>query len=547
MRVLRIFLVLISSTLALNLSARAQDSSRMERFLGVSGHQKPPAPLPVPQGLQDHVADGKLVLSLNDCIRLALSNNTDIRLDHSQIEFAQNNLHRSHGRFDPLVTSGFSDNRAKSPAITQVQGAAILDTLSQTTTLGYAQTFQTGTNFQTSFNASKLSTNDSLSLVNPSIATDLQFAVTQPLLRNFGLFPNRAPILIARRNLNQARSVFQGEVNDIILQTVGNYWNVVLARESLTVQRKSLEEAQKSYDHDKKALGLGALPPLDIYRSESQVASRRVGVIQAEYALKQAEDQFRRVIGADLDPAMRVLDLELTDQPEPLGALPSTDIATTLARALVNRPELEATRQQLAADELNIRLAHNSLKPDLELSGFYSGNGVAGNQFNTAAPPVLVSRTGLGDGLSQSFHFTYPAYGASLSLTLPIRNHSAEANLADASVSRRRDQYQQRRNTQNITLEVTNAVHALEQTKLSMEASKVALDLAQQSLHADERKYELGAETVFFVLDAQTQLAQAALNLIQAQVNFQIAVAQVDHSTGDLMEHHHVEILEPPR
>ncbi len=547
MRVLRIFLVLISSTLALNLSARAQDSSRMERFLGVSGHQKPPAPLPVPQGLQDHVADGKLVLSLNDCIRLALSNNTDIRLDHSQIEFAQNNLHRSHGRFDPLVTSGFSDNRAKSPAITQVQGAAILDTLSQTTTLGYAQTFQTGTNFQTSFNASKLSTNDSLSLVNPSIATDLQFAVTQPLLRNFGLFPNRAPILIARRNLNQARSVFQGEVNDIILQTVGNYWNVVLARESLTVQRKSLEEAQKSYDHDKKALGLGALPPLDIYRSESQVASRRVGVIQAEYALKQAEDQFRQVIGADLDPAMRVLDLELTDQPEPLGALPSTDIATTLARALVNRPELEATRQQLAADELNIRLAHNSLKPDLELSGFYSGNGVAGNQFNTAAPPVLVSRTGLGDGLSQSFHFTYPAYGASLSLTLPIRNHSAEANLADASVSRRRDQYQQRRNTQNITLEVTNAVHALEQTKLSMEASKVALDLAQQSLHADERKYELGAETVFFVLDAQTQLAQAALNLIQAQVNFQIAVAQVDHSTGDLMEHHHVEILEPPR
>jgi outer membrane protein len=547
MKVLRVFLVLISSTLALNFSARAQDSSRMERFLGVSGPQKPPAPLPVPQGLQDHVANGKLVLSLNDGIRLALSNNTDIRLDHSQIEFAQNNLYRSHGRFDPLVTSSFADNRTKSPAITQVQGAAILDTLSQTTSFGYAQTFQTGTNFQTSFNASKLSTNDSLSLVNPSIATDLQFTVTQPLLRNFGLFPNRAPILIAQRNLHQARSVFQGEANDIILQTVGNYWNVVLARESLTVQRKSLEEAQKSYDHDKKALGLGALPPLDIYRSESQVASRRVGVIQAEYALKQAEDQFRQVIGADLDPAMRVLDLELTDQPEPLGALPSTDIATTLARALVNRPELEATRQQLAGDELSIRLAHNSLKPDLELSGFYSGNGLAGNQFNTAVPPVLVSRTGLGDGLSQSFHFTYPAYGASLSLTLPIKNHSAEANLADASVSRRRDQYQQRRTTQNITLEVSNAVHALEQTKLSMEASKVALDLAQQSLHADERKYELGAETVFFVLDAQTQLAQAELNLIQAQVNFQIAVAQVDHATGDLMEHHHVEISEPPK
>ncbi len=540
MNVLRLWFALIVLMLTFSFSALAQEAPRRERFLGISSHQKPAAPLPAPQGLQDHAANGKLVLSLDDSIRLALSNNTDVRIDRSQIEFAQNNLHRARGPFDPLATSGFADNRTKSPAITQIQGALIPDILVQTTILGYAQTFQTGTNFQTSFNASKLSTNDSLSLVNPSIATGLQFTVTQPLLRNFGLFPNRAPILIAQRNLNQARAVFQAEVNDIILQTVGNYWNVVFTRESLTVQRKSLEEAQKSYDHDKKALGLGALPPLDIYRSESQVASRRVGVIQAEYALKQAEDQFRQVIGADLDPAIRVLDLDLTDQPEPLGELLSTDIATTLTRALANRPELEATRQQLTSNELSIRLAHNSLKPDLELSGFYSGNGLAGNS-------ATAGNTGLGTSLSQVFHFTYPAYGASLSLNLPIKNHSAEANLADAAVSRRRDQYQQRRTTQNITLEVTNAVHALEQAKLSMEASKVALDLAQKSLRADERKYELGAETVFFVLDAQTQLAQAELNLVQAQVNFQIAVARLDHATGDLMEHHHVEIKEPSR
>src|SRR6266567_1867764 len=544
MRVLRFMFALIALLVAPSFSALAQEPPRLERLLGISGRQKLAGPLPSPQGLQDHVANGKLVLSLGDSIRLALSNNTDVRLDHSQIEFAQNNLHRAHGPFDPSVTSSFADNRTKSPAITQIQGAPVLDTLVQTTTLGYSQTFQTGTNFQTTFSANKLSTNDSLSLVNPSLASDLQFTLTQPLLRNFGLFPNRAPILIAQRNLNQARAVFQGEVNDIILQTVGRYWSVVLTRESLTVQRKSLEEAQKSYDHDKKALGLGALPPLDIYRSESQVASRRVSVIQAEYTLKQAEDQFRQIVGADLDPAIRVLDLELIDQPEPIGDLPTTDIATALARALANRPEFEAARQQLAGDELSIRLAHNSLKPDLELSGFYTGNGVAGHKFNTATPPQLITITGLGDSLSQTLHFTYPAYGAALSLSLPVKNHSAEANLADADASRRRDQYQERRTNQNITLEVTNAVHALEQAKLSIEASKVALDLAQKSLRADERKYELGAETVFFVLDSQIVLAQAELNLVQSQVNFQLAVAQVDHATGDLLDHHHVQILD---
>src|SRR5256885_16592285 len=142
--------------------------------------------------------------------------------------------------------------------------------------------------------------------------------------------------------------------------------------------------------------------------------------------------------------SIRVLDLELIDQPEPIGDLPNTDIATALARALANRPEFEAARQQLAGDELSIRLAHNSLKPDLELSGFYLGNGVAGNQFNTATPPQLIGATGLGDGLSQTLHFTYPAYGAVLALSLPIKNHSAEASLADAVVGHRRDQYLER-------------------------------------------------------------------------------------------------------
>jgi outer membrane protein TolC len=512
----------------------------MERYLGISGKQKPAAPLLAPQDLKDHVVNGKLVLSLDDCIRLALSYNTDIHLDHYQIDTAENNLQRVYAPFDPLLTSSFTDQRNKTPTSTQLSGASILNELTQQTQFGYSQTFQTGTNFQGSLIAGKSSTNSSFNTLNPATATTLQFSVTQPLLRNRGLFPNRAPILIAQRNLKQARASFLGEVSDIIQQIVGNYWNVVLAREVLAVQQKSLDEAQKSYDHDKKALSLGALPPLDIYRSESQVASRRVGVIQAEYAVKQAEDQFRQGIAADIDPATRVLDLELTDRPEPVGELLTIDIPTALARAIANRPELDAVHQQLAIDELSIRLAHNNLKPDLELSGFYLGNGLNGYQPG-------VANTGIGTSLSQSFRFAFPAYGATLSLALPIKNHSAEANLADALVSRGHDQYQERETNQSILLDITTAVHALEAAKLGMEAAKVAVDLAKETLHADERKYELGAEQIFFVLDAQTQLAQAELNLIQSQVNFQLAVTQVDHATGDLLEHHHVEIVEPAK
>jgi len=521
--------------------AAAQNASRLEEYLGYSRKLKPVASLPSPQGFQDHTTNGKLALSLEDSIRLALANNTEVRLDYSQVQFAENALFRSHRPFDPGLSTSFSDQRGKNPTITQTAGAPILTSLSQNTSINYGQTFETGTNFQSSFNADKLSTNSSLSLANPSITTSLSFTVTQPLLRNFGLLPNRAPIVIAQRNLKQARSSFQSQVNDIVFLAVGQYWNAIQARENLVVQQKSLAEAERSYDHDKKALGLGALPPLDIYRSESQVASRKVAVIQAEYSLKQAEDQFRHVVGADIDPATRVLDLDLTESPRPVDELFQTDIQTSLQRALTNRPEFEAQRLQLANDALNMKLAHNNLRPDLELSGLYSSNVLAGNQVSPL-PSV-----GFGSSLGQLLHFTYPTYGVTLTLNLPIRNHAAEANLGDALVSQQHDQYLERQTLQNITLEVTNAVHLLEQSKLSIEAAKIALDLAEKNLHADERKYALGTEAIFFVLEAQTELAQAELNLLQAQIGYQVAVAALDHATGDLLTHHHVQILDPTK
>jgi outer membrane protein len=522
--------------------ALAQNSQPLERLLGIPAKQKPAPPLPTPEGFPDHIVGGKLVLSLEDSIRLALVNNTDIRLDSSAMEFAQNNVFRQYQLFDPLLLASFNDQRSMTPTSTQLQGAEVLNTLTQTTTFGYSQTFASGTNFQTNFSFNKFSTNSTFSFLNPSIPTTLQFQVTQPLLKNLGLFANRAPILIAQRNLKQAQLVFQSEVNDILLQTIEGYWNVVLAREALVVQNKSYDEAQKSYDHDKKALSLGALPPLDIYRSESQVASRRVGLIQAEYSLKQAEDQFRQIIGADRDPAIRALDIELSEDFRPAGALADLDIATALSRALANRPEFDAARQMLASDEMNIRLAHNNIRPDLELTGSYATNGLGGNEYNSAVPPVLISTGGLGESVNQMFHFNYPTYGVALSLRLPIKNHSAEANLGDALVSRTHDQYQEEKTRQTITLEVTNAVHQLEESKLSLEAARVAVDLAGKSLRAEERKYELGSSTVFFVLDAQTQLAQAEFSLAQAETGYQTAVAEVEHATGELLSRYHVQL-----
>jgi outer membrane protein TolC len=369
----------------------------------------------------------------------------------------------------------------------------------------------------------------------------LQF--TQPLLRNFGRFANTAPLIIARKALQQSRASFEAEVNDAILQVVIQYWTVVQARGSYDVEQKSLALAESSYQHDKRALELGALPPLDIYRSQSEVAARRVQAIQSEYALKQAQEALRFTIGVDQDPVLAALDLELVEKPEPQGEMETIDPAELLRKALSARPEIAAANDALAGDETGIRLAHNALKPDLSLTGFYQSTGIGGNQYDLNTGQ-LISQGGLGSSYSQLFGFGFPGYGGTLTLNLPIRNRGAKANLGSALVARRRDLYTSQMTREQIVRQVTDSVHLLEEAKLTLAAGKTSLELAQKSLAADQRKYELGAETNFFVLDSQTKLAQSELDLLQTQINYQIARATVDHATGSLLEPYHVQIEE---
>ena len=501
--------------------------------------------LGMPEHLKSYVAEGKLRLSLQDAVVLTLENNSFVRIQEAQIDFSKFTLLGAHSPFDPSVTGSYiTNNTTSAPGITLGGTGVALATksITRTTQLNYSETFETGTNVQAGLSSSHYSFSNSsagsVGIFDPSVNSSLNFQFTQPLLRNAWLFANQAPLIIARRNLQQSRANFAAEVSNSILQAVQEYWSVVEAQGSLDVAKRSLDAAEASYKRDKRALELGALPPLDIYRSESQVASRRVQVIQTEYSLKQAEDTLRLTIGADQDPYFEALDLDLTEKPEPGGELRTIDAATALQAALTKRPEFDATRAALANDATRIRLAHNHQLPELDLTGIYASNGLGGAQLSSTGQTLSAS------SLNQLFHFNYPTYGAQLSLTLPIRNRAAQAELGSALVSRRSDLYSERRLQEQVMLDVNNAVHQLEQAKLSIAAGKEALDLAKKNTAAEQRKYELGPGTIFLVLEAQTEEAAAEQTLLQAEVGYQIALAGVDHATGELLEPYHVQIAE---
>lgn len=532
-------LSLLISLSFLSLPVWAQTFPKPNYFQRVFVRPAAPRSVPGPDGLDTYVVDGKLRLGLQDAVRLTLANNTDVRLSRLQVDLASNAITKSYGPFDPVLTSSFSPQRSTSPATSTLQGAATPSSLSQVFQSQYSQQFATGMQYSVSLNATRSSSNSSFASVNPSISSGLQFSISQPLLRNRGVFPNRAPITIAQRNLKQSRSGFEAQVSDTVLRAINSYWDVVQSRENLKVLQNALDLAEATYKQNKRALELGALPPLDIYRSESQVAQRKLQLIQAEYQLKQAEDEFRRNIGVDLDSRVAALDLDLTEPVDP-PLLRTMDIQEALQTAMQSRPELASLQEQLAIDDINLRLSHNSMQPDLNLSTFYTTNGVGGTQFDDSG--AVVARTGFADALDQLSGFNFPTYGFNLQLRLPLRNRSAEADMGSAVVSKQRSLYQLRQRQQAITLEVKNSVHQLEEAKLSIEAAKLSRDLAQKNLEAEQRKYELGANTIFFVLDAQNQLAQAEQSLVQAQISYQRASASLDRDMGKLLEANRVQL-----
>jgi outer membrane protein len=527
--------------------ASAQVSSS-PGYIGTLLHRpNVPVQIPGPTHLEDFVKDGKLRLGLEDAILLTLENNTDINVDRAQYDLSRFALQRAYGTFDPAISAGFAPTRSVSPTNTSLAGAATLSSLSQTSNINYTEQFQTGTLFGAGLNNTRSTSNSSFSIVNPAFFTGLTFSLAQPLWRKAGLFANRAPIIIAQRGIRQSQATFQAQVSDILARAINQYWDVVEARKNLEVIRKSVELAEASYKRDKRALELGALPPLDIYRSESQVAQRKIALIQVEYNLKRVEESLRQTIGADLDPRIGALDLDLTENADSSGNVATVDLQDVLAQALKNRAEIEAQHQQLAIDDTTVRVANNNLKPDLNLSATYTSNGLGGISFaSSPSGPVVVSNGGFGDSLSQLAGFSFPTYGMNLQLRLPIRNRAAAADLGSALVSKKNGLYRMRSLEQAISTEVKNAVHDLEQAELVITAAQASRDLAAKTLSAEERKYQLGAGTIFFVLDAQNQLSSAELALVQSQIAYQRALTAVDHASGVLLAKHKMSVASTP-
>ena len=540
----------------------------------------PYTPTPVPEpiltnapSIEQMVQDGKLRISLQDAVDLALQNNLSIVIERYIPWLAEASiLHTLSGgaptsgtvnpigtnpslSFDPQITSAFTlDQRiipVNNPLTAGTGGSAAVGTFATLAThsavgdVQYSQGFHTGTFFSASFNNTRGSTSSQATFFDPFVQSNFVFIASQQLLNGFGLLANERFIRIAKVNKSIADQTLVQQVITSITAVGNAYWELVFARDNVDVARQEIALADKTYSDNKKQVDVGTLAPLEIVQAEAQVATAQQALIVAQTTVLQDQLTLLNLIAKDPNsPILRSVEIVPTDTaeaaPPEVEKLPLEDL---IKEAVAKRPDVLQGSLQIKGDNINVSATKNALLPVLTVSGEYATEGLSGNtRYATTCTPVSPATTcipppqvftGLATSLNQELTGVYPEYNAQVSLTIPIRNRAAQANNVIAILSKRSDEATYQQIVNNAVIDVRNAQITLEQARITLAAAAKTRDLDQQTLDAEQKKYQVGASTLFNIVSDQNILAaaesaevRARVNLVEGKVNFDRAMAR---------------------
>ncbi len=383
--------------------------------------------------------------------------------------------------------------------------------------------------------------------VNPyySAYIDLQF--TQNLLQGFGRPVLGRNIKVAKNNEKASTLQFKQQVITTVSSVLNLYWDLVSFNEDLKARRDELATAQALFEDNKKQVQIGTLAPIEVTRAESQVyASQQdllisqTNLLQQETVLKNALS--RNGVASPLLADVHVIPLDTIQVPEKDDLKPLEDL---VKEAMGKRVEILQQQINIDSNKINLVGVKNELKPTLQAFVDLRNSGLSGdavtNGFGTP-DPFLVG--GYGNVLAQIFRRNYPTYSAGLSLNIPLRNRTAQSDYATSALQLRQQELQLQKQTNQVRVDVQNAVIGLRQARVRYDSAVKARILQQQTLDADKKKYTLGASTVFQVVQDQQTLAAAGSTETQALANYSHARIAFDQSLGTTLEVNHISLDE---
>jgi outer membrane protein len=550
---------------------------------------------------------GNLYLSLQDAIALALENNLDIAISRYGPLQAQTDLQRAQAggalrgvsqsitqgpssasgglslnafsngsanintstttgvngvvsqlgtaipNYDPILTGLISWGHTSSPQSTGfIYGTTSLVTTTKLANFSLQEGFPTGATATLGYNNSNSFLNSGRPDLNPLTTGNVTLTVSQPLLSGFGFAVNNRVIRQAKNSLKVQDYVFKQQVMATVANIVQLYWDLVSFNEQVKVTQQSLTTSQKLYEDNKKQVEIGTLAQIAIVQAEAEVATREQDVTVALTNVLQQETIIKNVLSRSgvASPAIQQAHIIPLDKIRVPGTEPIEPIQDMVSRAFADRPELFESRLNIDNSKLSIVGDRSALMPSLSAFVTMTNNGQSGPiSSQTPLPgnfrspdPFFVG--GYGNLLGQIFGRNFPDYRVGVQLSIPLRNRAAEADYVRDTMTMRQSELQLQKQVNQIRVDVQNAAISLQQARVRYQAANKSRILEEQTLDAEQKKYALGASTIYNVIQIQRDLATAQGNEVTAESNYIKARANLDFVTGQILTANKIDIDE---
>ena len=493
-----------------------------------------------------------LELSLKDAIRLALTNNLEITIEDFNQELDRERSVTTRGFFDPILNFRFG-----------LQSSETLST--NLLTAGAAETFIVdgfvwdqsvdqnvpgGGRLNASFGNNRRATNDNtFSTINPEFASDFSLGFTQPLWRGFLRTATDRELKLINLDSEISDSQFRQRVSEIVQQVENQYWELVFTIENQETRRQSMSLAVVQYENNRKRVEIGVLAPIEVTAARAEVSIREQEMIQAEVQIVNAQNALKRLLAADPQDSIWNLTLIPTEAPktEQIGI----DLHQAIEAALSRRPELEQMKLELGKNDVDQEYYQRESKPAVNLQVSFGSTGRAGTVFDIV--PVFDEDGEVIDqervpapdspafgnfiqSIDQVFRFNFTNWAVFADVQIPLRNRTANGQLAQVGLARERLLSQVKNQQQLIMVDVRNAFEGLSIQRKSLEAASVARQLSQEQLDGENKRFEAGLSTNFEVLRFQRDLAQARVQELRALVDYQLALTALEKAMDTIVD-----------
>jgi outer membrane protein TolC len=465
-----------------------------------------------------------LALTLEDVITRTLKNNYGVAIQVLNPEVSSLSVDRAREIFYPQLALGYNSRDTSNASYSFLEATDVLKTKYFGYDAAVSQLLPTGGTLSASLGNGMNDTNSKYLTINPRYNSTLRFDFRQPLLKGFGPKMTKINILFSENDYEMSLNELETTVATIINTVTQAYWNLSYSIRNLMVRQQALALAQDLLAKNQRAVEVGTLAPIEILSAQAEVATRQADILSAQAEVKNNEDRLRTIINLPEAEMKAALPIKPLDTPKFGERRISVDEA--LGMAMENRPELKSLMWGVKTRSLDLSYAKNQRLPDLALNDSYWSPGISGDQViylnDDPLTGVIVGTIpgGISQALDDAFGFKYNNWAIGLSLDIPISSIFSNAATAQAQVSLDQAMLRLKNEEQVVYLEIRNGVRALETNYERVQAYKVARELAEQKLKAEEEKLRVGLSTNFTVLQYQRDLSDAQISELRAVVDY---------------------------